>query len=555
MPPFLITSPKIAPQPPGAQDASDIGVASLPGPPITDDAALRQGANALRLLLNEYQVTVLRDLVLFWLAKGDNLALAEPFVEACTESVVPFFAAVSQDEDWHVGCARLLLQNSSQPLRFNADTSGPVWVSQFVGTNLRWEALGIFFLAVSRATLDVAAFPQLYLTREANRTLRTLCGTLSDHALEIVLSLDCLNDLQLVLQYENLIMHSLVDGDHSYHSWRKIGDVISSIFHLGYHDDIDAKPDAPDFLTQLRKTAFARIYSTDKNLASFLGRPPRMTKRFSTLQIPSSFPDPQGDSTAWDPNAKASYRAETRWSALCASLKEEISELARDKSNEIPAERIGAIKDQAEAHWQALPPQFQIEGSLATHDQLSSFERDFLISTRLNHLHVLFLLQPLALTTPSEPDSSIHDKQLINSGTGLLWKIVHYGLPAAGMLLLAMLKQRHAPMPTGLSRAKVLQELSVFVVEIQKGMIVKRGDPIYVLLSQATHTIQRVLESFHLGRTEAGWEAGDANTHLADDWGVTLGPDVWDFETGFWDSLVDHPSPATLEPHFTRSQT
>lgn len=125
-----------------------------------------------------------------------------------------------------------------------------------------------------------------------------------------------------------------------YHTWRKLGDVISSIFALGYHEDIDAKPDTPPFLIQLRKTAFARIYSADKNVAIFLGRPPRMTKRFCYFQIPSDYAGLKQDVGYWSPDTPASYNAETRWSALCASLKEEILELARDKNHQASMERI-----------------------------------------------------------------------------------------------------------------------------------------------------------------------------------------------------------------------
>lgn len=67
------------------------------------------------------------------------------------------------------------------------------------------------------------------------------------------------------------------------------------------------------------------------------------------------------------------------------------------------------------------------------------FERDFLAGTRLNHLHVLFLLRLLFLDTVAEPDVAIIDiseqmlslvvdtmllrDQLVNSGTGLVWKV------------------------------------------------------------------------------------------------------------------------------------
>lgn len=84
----------------------------------------------------------------------------------------------------------------------------------FLHEIFRWETLGIFFLAVSRASVDITLFPSLYMTMERRHTLRKLFTKLSDYALEICLSLDCL-DIQLALQYEIFIMHSFVNGDHS----------------------------------------------------------------------------------------------------------------------------------------------------------------------------------------------------------------------------------------------------------------------------------------------------------------------------------------------------
>lgn len=121
-----------------------------------------------------------------------------------------------------------------------------------------------------------------------------------------------------------------------YHSWRRIGDVISSTFALGYHEDLEAKPQAPPFLTELRKTAYARIYSADKNLAIFLGRPPRMSKRFCHLHLPSSWAGfetwscGRNQSTVDEEDIKATYCGDTRWSAICSSLKEDIMEMLRD---------------------------------------------------------------------------------------------------------------------------------------------------------------------------------------------------------------------------------
>lgn len=63
--------------------------------------------------------------------------------------------------------------------------------------------------------MDITFFPPLYSNEETKHTLRRLCTRVGDYALEISLSLDCLNDLQLLLQYENFVVHSHVDGDQS----------------------------------------------------------------------------------------------------------------------------------------------------------------------------------------------------------------------------------------------------------------------------------------------------------------------------------------------------
>jgi hypothetical protein len=130
----------------------------------------------------------------------------------------------------------------------------------------------------------------------------------------------------------------VIETDHvtGFCAWRKLGDVIASIYALGYHENIEAKSNVPPFLTDLRKTVFARAFSGDKNIAIFLGRPPRMSKKFVYFQIPSaeanseseeSLQDHNDAQQAWGSTSKISYRAETRWSALCASLKEDILEL------------------------------------------------------------------------------------------------------------------------------------------------------------------------------------------------------------------------------------
>lgn len=92
----------------------------------------------------------------------------------------------------------------------------------------------------------------------------------------------------------------------------------------------------------------------------------------------------------------------------------------------------------AEQNWSLLPQHFQLHTNIRQCAQ-DSFERDFIGSVQLNHLHVLFLLNMLLLRAPNEPSPSIVDiaeqilcilvdmillrDQLTNSGTSLVWKV------------------------------------------------------------------------------------------------------------------------------------
>ena len=96
------------------------------------------------------------------------------------------------------------------------------------------------------------------------------------------------------------------------------------------------------------------------------------------------------------------------------------------------------MQTHAEASWEALPQRFRLNGSLKTYIG-TPFERDFLVSARLNYLHVFFLLRLASQQHVPSPDESLVDislamlslvveavvlrDHLANSGTGLVWKV------------------------------------------------------------------------------------------------------------------------------------
>ncbi|UKZ74349.1 hypothetical protein TrVFT333_002014 [Trichoderma virens FT-333] len=542
----------------------------IPSPPADTfiDQATFDRANHALSLLDQLQVSGLASLIRFWLKKGVSLALGEPFVETCAEAAVDWrelsTPVGSNAHDAGVGIAqraRVLLENTHRPISVHRHSTASEYLSQMSGRNIRWESLGIFLAAASRAALDTSSFAPLYNSDEGRRGLIKALTYIGDCCLETCLALDCLNDLQLVLQYENLIVHSQVDGDQSYHSWRRMGDVASSLFALGYHEKIDEACSNIPF--------------------HFPWPPPRIMKEFCFFQLPTKFASVWEDSDGTgksrgsplsspmitgrerdveEPNSEQvlNYTSDTFCSALFAVIKEEILQLFRKRQASGETSIINELRLKIDQQWQDLPPHYRLTTSLKD-CPLGPFARDFLAGARLEYLHTHFLLGFLSQRKVAEPDEAllrtstemlsivvetiILRDRMANSGTCLIWKVAQYGLPAAGIISLALLNST-APDSRQFSRSKMIQALSVLVAEITIGAWIQPGEPNFALFSQATRTIQSLLDS--LTAIKAPSRASDSqqllNSDVADNWDPYINSQSWELEMDFWASLAEHPT-------------
>lgn len=123
-----------------------------------------------------------------------------------------------------------------------------------------------------------------------------------------------------------------------------------------------------------------------------------------------------------------------------------------------------------------------------------------------------------------------------------LLQIAHYGLPAAGVILLAMIKRRETSDAMRSSHLRVWQDLTILAAEIQMGSIVRPEEPDYALLFKATSTIQSFLESSTLQQESSATNLTAVQAPQAlDDCFPMLNPDPWNLEMEFWDNLAGHP--------------
>lgn len=170
------------------------------------------------------EIDQLVDLIDNWLSMGINLSLAGPFVRPFTKTMkdcpwrctlATLLPASEQYEETIMQRANFLTSNTnSRGSRATAATFED-YLASAVGSRICWETLGLFYVAAGRASLDVAVFPPLFASEEQRWTLTKTLSYIADCCLEVCLALDSLDDLHIILQYENFILHSRVHGDQS----------------------------------------------------------------------------------------------------------------------------------------------------------------------------------------------------------------------------------------------------------------------------------------------------------------------------------------------------
>ena len=123
-------------------------------------------------------------------------------------------------------------------------------------------------------------------------------------------------------------------------------------------------------------------------------------------------------------------------------------------------------------------------------------------------------------------------------------QISHYGLPAAGIILLVMLNSHATPPNLRASRSRVLQDLAVLTTEIERGTIAKAGDPNHGLLTKAAQTIHRFLNQTLSDESSCQLYAAPPVPERPHDevmWEQQFGQEIRESEFSFWEGIADHP--------------
>ncbi|PYI03170.1 hypothetical protein BO78DRAFT_323586 [Aspergillus sclerotiicarbonarius CBS 121057] len=413
--------------------------------------------------------------------------------------------------------AMSVLRNTAQPLAITNDLEGNAFHGLFTGPQLRLEIIGVICAIAGQASCFALApdrfrgptgaalraqFPKRMM--EINGLVTTICRMITPT-----------NDLTIWTLHESVVLSSLVHSHSSSVTWHRMGELSTSIFELGLHRDLG---DPPIFLQESRRRSFAAAYQLDKNIATFLGRPPRISRRHSDCKLPLDLDEgclvadrshlqlalSSLNDNGWSQSAHVYKRSSwIRVRFLISTFREEILELSLNDSSREIANQLRDISRRCQITWESLPDYLHFSTNcwmqglpvsvclMLTLAYLTYLYNDFLIERLLvRHdpqncnrlLDVSARILSTVLTLARHRDN-----------TGDIWRdfisiILLYGFPSASVLIKSL--QEHArngkAIPYTGSRAALIRDLSVFTSHLET---IAQSDHVHKELTHRTSQV------------------------------------------------------------------
>jgi hypothetical protein len=285
----------------------------------------------------------------------------------------------------------------------------------------------------------------------------------------------------------------------SYRNYQKTGQLYNALLAAGLHQDLKTGENNPFFLVELRKRLFVCAYENDKYTASFMGRPPRLTRQYCQIQLPLDLDDAQLmqdgldlknaietlDNEGWNQNGTIQRCTYARIFASNALITEEILEISLGllSTHEI-RQRASVIESRALTHWASLPPFLKIGTEHPWDSKRAPIELLFLSHIRLAYASHHFLLQRTLIKKVGVDSAKLlavakdtfdfvlqvvnHRDLFRDFQIDLVQMICAHGIPSAAVVAIELRRQEQSQSITprsarnSLPRSDTIQDLSVF---------------------------------------------------------------------------------------------
>ncbi|ROV93166.1 hypothetical protein VMCG_08741 [Cytospora schulzeri] len=438
---------------------------------------------------------------------------------------------VNQNPDKIRRLSETIWRNTLTSLVFNGQTTVLEYTRLATGPNLRWETLGLAAVIIGMCAIETPpSDQQLFTEHKITRScLLRMMKDISEDCLGFCRHCEVLDDMFIWLLLEDSCLVGAVRGDRDYSAYRATGEAHSAVIAMGLHQGIKADKDVPFFLAELRKRSFMCAYYQEISIASFLGRPPRLSYRYCTIDPPLDLTEKQLLQTGPELAATLATLDENGYNtagvfqnatwrrsyAHCAMRREDVVDLSLQHytRDEILA-RAKVIQDKHDADWLSLPP-FMVKLFVESMDfanwkHLKPLHAMLIISLRNGRRATELLLQRVLIRkTGATPDRLItiaravftdilqttqrHDIASVFQ-TSFNFFLCTHGLRSAAILAIELLKQEMLPSyPENplLPRSQTIQDLAIFAARLGG---VDPSDGCYSVCEQGKRVITKILD-------------------------------------------------------------
>ncbi|KAF5973525.1 hypothetical protein FBULB1_8271 [Fusarium bulbicola] len=290
--------------------------------------------------------------------------------------------------------------NTRKTLREDQDDPS-AWIASFSGANLRWEAVGVMFLYTALSELSTAS------NEESRRIIKyyteycASCLTLANMG-------GSSGTLMLFLMYKRSVLHAWLHGETSLPYWKFHAETVAMLTFSGLHDN-RSSTSVSSIPTEIRRRIGCQVFIVDKFLATFVERPPLLTRRFCFINLPLDLEESvlvsdkaafqrqiQGlDQDGWNMNGRIYSSSLLRVRMMIALLRDQILEVASAQDGEYGITDVMRLKTKQLDLYKQLPHHL---GWDATAEEINEIDLEIgypRLLIRLDHLLNMFLIQRL----------------------------------------------------------------------------------------------------------------------------------------------------------------
>ncbi|KAF7185439.1 hypothetical protein HII31_13228 [Pseudocercospora fuligena] len=385
-----------------------------------------------------------------------------------------------------------VLNATALPMEIRSDMEWTDFVDMHTKTGLRLEMIGLIYTIAARASIF-----GLLKDAEQHDGFAQAVFRSSIACFEISREVACeTTDCMLWLSCDLLRLTTNARGDTHESVWERTGVVSDIVFATGLHRESSITSDTPVWLAECRRKTWANIYQFDKFVATLFDRPPRISKRYSDCHMPLELTDDEllGDRrkfeeacsklmpSGWSIEAKLCSATWVRLRYIWTAFREEVLEYP---FRLLTAETVAGLKVVAE----------RLETQLESLPLILRYSREIWdsgSSTNICHMsgicHLLYLQSKLHIYHMLEKSNTSYRGSLLSTAAEVVRIVIHmgsvqhradhvrhdnsyvmlyHGLPAVAALVQIASRNGLHGLPEGLSRPKIIRDLSVFIYNLE----------------------------------------------------------------------------------------